>query len=101
MNNILIFAGTTEGRELSEILSKKKIEHTVCVATEYASLLIKDNEYARVHCERLDATEMVSMIKEDGYALVIDATHPYAYEVSDNIKSAAKETGIKYIRLKR
>lgn len=101
MNNILIFAGTTEGRELSEILSKKKIEHTVCVATEYASLLIKDNEYARVHCERLDASEMVSMIKEGGFALVIDATHPYAYEVSDNIKSAAKETGIKYIRLKR
>lgn len=101
MNNILIFAGTTEGRELSEILSKKKIEHTVCVATEYASLLIKDNEYAKVHCERLDAYEMVSMIKEGGFALVIDATHPYAYEVSDNIKSAAKETGIKYIRLKR
>ena len=101
MNNILIFAGTTEGRELSEILSAGKIEHTVCVATEYASSLIKDNEYAKVHCERLDASEMVSMIKNDGYALVIDATHPYAYEVSENIKSAVKETGISYVRLKR
>ena len=101
MNNILIFAGTTEGRELSEILSKEQIEHTVCVATEYASLLIKDSKYARVHCERMDAPGMVSMIKNDGFALAIDATHPYAYEVSENIREAAKETGIKYIRLKR
>ena len=35
MKKIVIFAGTTEGRRLSEILADAGIAHTVCVATEY------------------------------------------------------------------
>ena len=101
MKKILIFAGTTEGRELSELLSEYRIYHYVCVATEYASFLMKENEYAKVHCERMDSDEMSKMIKEEGISLVVDATHPYAYEVSENIRSAASNTGITYLRLKR
>ena len=32
---ILIFAGTTEGRRLSGVLAASGVRHTVCVATEY------------------------------------------------------------------
>ena len=34
MKKIVIFAGTTEGRRLSEILADAGIAHTVCVATD-------------------------------------------------------------------
>ena len=34
MRQVLIFAGTTEGRELAVILSENKIRATVCVATD-------------------------------------------------------------------
>ena len=38
MKKIVIFAGTTEGRRLSEILADAGIAHTVCVATEYGEM---------------------------------------------------------------
>ena len=34
-SKILIFAGTTEGRELAEFLSEREVEAEISVATEY------------------------------------------------------------------
>ena len=45
MSEILIFAGTTEGRRLSEILSKEKIKHTICVATKYGEEVLESTPY--------------------------------------------------------
>ena len=36
-----------------------------------------------------------------GYTLVIDATHPYAVEVTKNIRAAAEKAGLPYLRLLR
>ncbi|MBD5445106.1 MAG: precorrin-6A/cobalt-precorrin-6A reductase, partial [Lachnospiraceae bacterium] len=38
---ILIFAGTIEGRKLSEYLAQEEIAHTICVATEYGEIVLK------------------------------------------------------------
>ena len=40
MNNILLFAGTTEGRQLAEALKDQPVHLTVSVATEYGETLI-------------------------------------------------------------
>ncbi|WP_026510439.1 bifunctional cobalt-precorrin-7 (C(5))-methyltransferase/cobalt-precorrin-6B (C(15))-methyltransferase [Butyrivibrio sp. LC3010] len=113
MSNIVIFSGTTEGRTLSERLSKAKIRHTVCVATEYGKEMMDENEYAKVHVGRMDAEKMESFLSEvfDGGRkdseekslkyLIIDATHPYAVEVTKNIRKAAKSLGVKYLRVSR
>ncbi|WP_044915444.1 bifunctional cobalt-precorrin-7 (C(5))-methyltransferase/cobalt-precorrin-6B (C(15))-methyltransferase [Butyrivibrio sp. WCE2006] len=113
MSNIVIFSGTTEGRTLSERLSKAKIRHTVCVATEYGKEMMDENEYAKVHVGRMDAEEMELFLSEvfDGGRkdseekslkyLIIDATHPYAVEVTKNIRKAAKSLGVKYLRVSR
>ena len=42
MSEVLIFAGTTEGRELACLLSASKIECDVCVAGGYGSSLLED-----------------------------------------------------------
>ena len=42
MKKIVIFAGTTEGRRLSEILADAGIAHTVCVATEYGEIVMRE-----------------------------------------------------------
>jgi len=44
---------------------------------------------------------MAELIRREGFFCTIDATHPYAVEVSANIKAAAKETKIPYLRLLR
>ena len=38
MDKILLFAGTTEGRNLAEFLEKNQIPTEVCVATQYGVL---------------------------------------------------------------
>ena len=101
MKEILIFAGTTEGRKLSECLSKADILHTVCVATEYGEIVLTENACAHVHRGRMDVEEMSAFISDGQFSAVVDATHPYALVVTENIRNAMKGMDIPYIRLKR
>lgn len=101
MKEILIFAGTTEGRKLSECLSKADILHTVCVATEYGEIVLTENACAHVHRGRMDVEEMSAFISDGQFSAVVDATHPYAQVVTENIRNAMKGMNIPYIRLKR
>lgn len=95
---ILLFGGTGEGRELAEWMLSQGLDATVCVATEYGETLLPDG--AQVHVGRLDAGTM-EILMAGGYTLVIDATHPYAVEVTKNIRAAAQATGLPCLRLLR
>ena len=101
MSRILIFAGTTEGRELAEVLSDSGVYSDVSVATEYGSMVMNESEFIHVHQGRLDAEGMKKLYSEVGCDVVIDATHPYAEEVTQTIIKSVKDTGLSYIRLLR
>jgi precorrin-6x reductase len=96
---IAVFAGTTEGREISLFLAEKGVTVTACVATEYGNMVMPDNDMIEVRTGRLDEQQMAEVI--DGCSLVIDATHPYADKATENIKAACKKAGMEYIRLYR
>lgn len=101
MSRILIFAGTTEGRQLAERLNEAGIACTVCVATEYGAQVMEDREGIEVLRGRLDREEMEAMFWQRSFLAVVDATHPFAAEVSGNIRESAKKQGLSYLRLKR
>ncbi|MDO5424541.1 MAG: precorrin-6A reductase [Eubacteriales bacterium] len=101
MTNVLIFAGTTEGRSLAEFLSRQQVLVHACVATEYGETLMPEGEFLKVHAGRLDTEEIAALILEIGAACVIDATHPYAVVVSENIRNACAKTEREYLRLLR
>lgn len=101
MADVLIFAGTYEGRKLSEYLSKVGISVHACLATEYGGSLIPEWDNLTVTSKRLDADEMKEVICQNGNPLVIDATHPYAAIVTKNIKSACDDLNVEYIRMVR
>ena len=44
---------------------------------------------------------MVAMLSQNAFDLVVDATHPYAEVVTENIAAACAETGTEYLRLLR
>lgn len=102
MYKVLVFAGTAEGRAIAEYLSENKIEAKVYTATGYGKELLKDSTYLDISAKRLDEQEMEAELKllEPG-GLVLDATHPYAKEVTRNIKKACDRTGIQYLRVVR
>ena len=94
----MLFGGTGDGRALAEWMLARGLDATVCVATEYGETLLPEG--MKVHVGRLDAGEMEALMA-DGYTLVIDATHPYAVEVTENIRAASERTGLPYLRLLR
>lgn len=100
MKKVLIFAGTTEGRELAELLADSKIKCSVCVATDYALELMNDKRLD-VHCGRLTEEEMEVLMRDGSFDVVVDATHPYAQIVSQNVRQAADKESISLIRLRR
>ena len=95
---ILLFAGTGDGHDLALWLQKQQIPFTVSVATEYGEALLPAG--MDVHVGRMD-TEAMAALMGEGYTLVVDATHPYAVEVTRNIRSAAEAAGLPYLRLLR
>lgn len=101
MKEVLIFAGTTEGRKLSEYLSQAEIRHTACVATEYGEIVLAGSPFMKVHKGRMDEGEIKEFLRAGDYEVVIDATHPYAQTVTQNLKKAAEECKVTYWRLKR
>ena len=100
MKKVLVFAGTTEGRELAELLADSNIKCSVCVATDYALELMNDKRLD-VHCGRLTEEEMEVLMRDGKFDVVVDATHPYAQIVSQNVRQAADMESISLIRLRR
>ena len=93
MYKVLIFAGTTEGILLCNLLAGNGVYTYACVATEYGSLSYEKSEYLSVHAKRLSVEEMEALMNELQPEIVLDATHPYAAEVTQNIRSACENTG--------
>ena len=89
---VVLFSGTTEGRELSRWLAELGLEVTVSVATPLGQEEQGSAPGVTVRCGRLLPDEMAALLK--GAALCIDATHPYAVEATKNIRAAAARAGV-------
>ena len=97
--NVVVFSGTTEGRELSRQLAALGIEVTVSVATPLGQEEQGSAPGVTVQCGRLLPDEMAALLGDA--ALCIDATHPYAVDATKNIRAAAAQAGVEYRRLLR
>lgn len=101
MADLILFAGTTEGRELAELARGLGIKTVACVATDYGESLIEEGGSLSVNMGRLGEEAMKDLIRAEAPRLVLDATHPYADIVSRTIVSACKATGARYGRVQR
>jgi len=99
-DKICIFAGTTEGRKLAALL-KDAADVTACVATEYGGIMLDGIEGITVHSGRMNADEMSVFFGKHKFDRIIDATHPYAQVVTENIAASAEKAGIPLMRILR
>ncbi len=98
---ILLFGGTTEGRTLTHALLEAGYAVTCSVATEYGGQLLDPRPGLTILAGRLDQDAMVLQMQSRPFAAVVDATHPYAADVTQNVRGAAASTGLCYYRLLR
>lgn len=96
---LVIFSGTSEGYALCRFVSACGGNADVYVATDYGAAVMEPMHGIAVHEGRLDADAMAAVL--DVNTLLVDATHPYAEVVSDNLRAACTQTGAQYERLLR
>lgn len=101
MTKIIIFGGTTEGRQLAEFCDARGIPALVCVASEYGQLMLCSSDCVEVLSGALDGNQMSSLFKERKPNLIVDATHPYASVVTQTMSQICDQLHIRRIRVVR
>ena len=102
----LVFAGTTEGREAALMLARTGISVTAFTATDYGHEVLDGAadglQNLAVESGRLSEEQIRELLMgEAPDTLVIDATHPYAAQVTANIRRACMDAQKRYIRIVR
>jgi precorrin-6A/cobalt-precorrin-6A reductase len=97
---ILVVAGTQDGRILAETLADSGIQVTVSVASSYGRQLANNSRY-QVREGSLDGDGFIALFSRLGVRGVIDASHPYAANVSATLIAACRERSIPYLRYER
>lgn len=97
----LVIAGTVYGRKLSYELAEGGATVYATVATDYAQGLYPPRDNLTILPGRLSTEQMETLIKSIKPSAVINTAHPYAVEVSENIKAACENTDTYYLRLIR
>ncbi|HJG96538.1 MAG TPA: cobalt-precorrin-6A reductase [Romboutsia timonensis] len=98
---ILVLGGTSDSLEICDRINKyKNLPYILSVTTSYGEDLAR--KYAKnVITGKLAKEDMINFIEQNNINKIIDATHPYAIEVSKNAIQCATELNIDYIRYER
>ena len=97
---ILLLGGTTETATIADSLAESGL--AVLVSTLTATPLDRGNHPdIQQRTGLLDRTGMLSLIEERNIAAVVDATHPYAAEITAMASALCHELGIPYYRFSR
>lgn len=97
---IWVLAGTGDSFELIDKLEKNNIDLAASVVTNYGKQKLAGQNIKVIKGE-LNVSEMKNFIKNYEIDLIIDATHPFAENVSKNIIKASEKTNTKFIRYER
>jgi precorrin-6A/cobalt-precorrin-6A reductase len=94
---ILLFGGTAETGEIAAALEREGFDILVSAATDFP-LDIPVSSRITIRTGRLTESGMESLIRDMNIKVVIDATHPYATEVTATAHSASSTCRIPYYR---
>lgn len=103
MKRVLLFGGTAEGRALCRRWAALPgLAVTVCVATSYGRELLEGLPSSLQVLEgRKNPEEIAALLEGRPWDLAVDATHPFALEVSRTLREACQARGIPCLRLLR
>lgn len=98
---IFLIAGTEDGRKLAEFLAEKNFDVTASVVSEYGRKILEQYKNIQVNDKKLNAEELEKILHENNFKILVDASHPYAENVSENAITACRNAGIFYARYER
>lgn len=98
--NFLILAGTVDGRRLAEELKACGHEVMVSTLTNYGADIAQEAGIA-ARSGALDDESFVKLLETHSYSAVIDATHPFALQISELSQRVCQQTHTPYFRWQR
>ncbi|MCL5961734.1 MAG: precorrin-6A reductase [Chloroflexi bacterium] len=99
---VLVISGTREGREISALLSGEGYVPLTSTVTDYGAQLVREScSDAEIYVGALEAQQMAHLCQERRVDLVIDASHPYAVQVTRNAATTCRKAKIPYLRYDR
>ncbi len=99
---IWVFAGTADGNALAAELSRLGYRLIVSTASDYgAELASVALPGVEVRSGRQGVTARRSQLQQSRAVAIIDATHPFASEISNQLTQLSAELNIPYIRYER
>ena len=96
---IFLLAGTEDGRKLAKFLSAENHSVTASVTTDYGKKILSQYDDIKINDKKLNADELTEILRE--FDLLVDASHPYAVNASENAVYACRLAEIPYIRFER
>ena len=99
---ILLLSGTSEGRVLGGRLREVGLPFVASVTTpEARALFAKIEPPPEVLVTRFSGDSLATFLRERRVRAILDATHPFAYRISEKAQDAAAQANIAYIRYER
>jgi precorrin-6A/cobalt-precorrin-6A reductase len=98
---IWLIGGTSESVQLAAAIASANLPCTITVTTEAARTLYPDSPMLRVWVGRLFAAPIGQFLQAHQIVAVLDASHPYAVEVSQSAIAACTQFNLPYLRYER
>ena len=98
---IFLIAGTEDGRRLAQLLSEKNFDVTASVVSDYGRKLLESCAGIKINDKALGRDELEKILREEKFNCLVDASHPYAKNISANATAAAQAAKIFYVRYER
>lgn len=96
-----LIGGTTESATLALAIASLGLPCIVTVTTAAAKALYPTTPMLQVWVGRLDSEQIKQFLQQQQVAAVLDASHPYAVEISRMVIQAAAQQQIPYLRFER
>ncbi len=97
-----LFSGTSDGNKIAQDLISQKCHLKVFVATQYGRKVAAETLPQQViETGRMNESEIFQRAELEAPEKVIDATHPFALEISKNLMEFCQARQIPYIRYER
>ncbi|MBV8883106.1 MAG: cobalt-precorrin-6A reductase, partial [Chroococcidiopsidaceae cyanobacterium CP_BM_RX_35] len=93
--------GTQESARLAAALWEMNLPCTISITTESARTLYPDTPRLQVWVGRLTAKGVEEFLQQQQIVAILDASHPFAGEISNRAITAAAELRIPYLRYER
>ena len=101
-NAVWVFSGTSDGNALASELAAQGTAVVVSTATEYGGeVALKDCPGVSVWAGRQGVEARRQALTRNHARALVDATHPYANIISEQLIGLSRELGIPYLRYER